>query len=125
MGTMHPPEGQIRIPALYLGPSKGPNPPALVRGGQSPTLPTRPHLLPLLFSIVLAIVVAAPEARAADDLFGRDKALHFAASAGIALGGYGGATLFTETRPPRLMVGGGLALLAGVAKEIADRYTGG
>ena len=110
MGTMHPPEGQIRIGALCWGQSNG---------------PTRPHRLPLLFSIVLAIVVAAPDARGADDLFGRDKALHFAASAGIALGGYGGTTLFTETRPPRLMVGGGLALLAGIAKEIADRYTGG
>jgi uncharacterized protein YfiM (DUF2279 family) len=125
MGTMHPPERQIRIRALYLEPPKGPKPSAMVRVGQSPPLPTRGHRLALRFAIVVAMLVAAPEVRAGDDLFGRDKALHFAASAGIALGGYGGATLFTDTRPPRLMVGGGLALLAGIGKEIADRYTGG
>jgi putative lipoprotein len=65
------------------------------------------------------------EAAAGDDLFGRDKALHFAASAGIALGGYGGTALFTEAERPRLLVGGGLALAAGIGKEIADRFTGG
>ena len=75
-------------------------------------------------AIASALLAPAP-AQAGDDLFGRDKALHFAASAGIALGGYGGASLFSEAERPRLLVGGGLALLAGVGKEIADRYTGG
>ena len=81
-------------------------------------------------SVALLLVAVATgsrpaAARASDDLFGRDKALHFAASAGIALGGYGGTALFTPARPPRLLIGGGLALFAGAAKEIADRYTGG
>src|SRR4051812_8552329 len=66
-----------------------------------------------------------PAPRPGDALFGRDKALHFAASAGIARGGYGGTALFTADRPVRLVTGGGLALAAGIAKEISDRYTGG
>jgi putative lipoprotein len=79
---------------------------------------------------VIALVVAGGLSRpapalAADDLFGRDKALHFAASAGIALGGYAGAAVFTVDRPTRLVTGGGLALAAGIGKEISDRYTGG
>jgi putative lipoprotein len=94
--------------------------------------PARPALrlfgAPLPCALVLLIaggLLRPTPARAADDWFGRDKALHFAASAGIALGGYGGATLFTADRPARLATGGGLALAAGIAKEISDRYTGG
>jgi putative lipoprotein len=79
--------------------------------------------------VVTAALLVAPAssrtAHARDDLFGRDEALHFAVSAGIALGGYGGTALVTEQRPPRLLVGGGLALFAGIAKELADRHTGG
>ena len=79
------------------------------------------------FAAVLAVVAAASArpAHARDEWFGRDKALHFGASAAIAVGGYGGTALFTPEERPRLYVGGGLALLAGVGKEIADRYTGG
>ena len=93
--------------------------------------PPRPARSAALRAAVILLLGAAATAgrpttaQASDDLFGRDKALHFAACAGIALGGYGGTTLFTPARPPRLLVGGGLALFAGVAKEIADRYTGG
>jgi putative lipoprotein len=89
--------------------------------------PTRSHIVcALAIVLTFAMIAFAPRrARAADDLFGRDKALHFAASAGIALGGYGGTALLTEQRSPRLVVGGSLALLAGIAKEISDRYTGG
>jgi putative lipoprotein len=72
----------------------------------------------------LAILAVAPAARA-DDWWARDKALHFGASATLAVGGYGAAALFTCSRPARLLAGGGLALAAGTAKEVADRYTGG
>lgn len=71
--------------------------------------------------------VSTPCARASDrdPWFGHDKALHFSASAGIALTGYGAAALFTPREPPRLLAGGILALTAGVAKEIRDSQTGG
>jgi putative lipoprotein len=95
-------------------------------------------LRPVAVTVALATLVVAvapcPAARAeqpaargdqGDRWFARDKALHFSASAGIALGGYGGTALFTEAERPRLVVGGGLALLAGITKEIADHYTGG
>jgi putative lipoprotein len=97
-----------------------------------PPRPARPALrlfgahLPCALVILIAGSLFRPTpARAADDWFGRDKGLHFAASAGLALGGYGGAALFTADRPARLATGGGLALAAGIAKEISDRYTGG
>lgn len=142
MGTMHPREGQIRIPPSSSSKSdrqRGARGPAgrarVLLGSFVATMPTRRFTRPtsratpalVLLGLVLAQVAppASRAARASDDLFGRDKALHFAASAGIALGGYGGTALFTEQRPPRLLVGGGLALFAGIAKEIADHYTGG
>lgn len=69
--------------------------------------------------LVLALLCTAGSARA-DDFWGRDKALHFGVSAGLAAGGYGAAALFSEHRGVRLAVGGGLALGAGAAKELAD-----
>ena len=80
--------------------------------------------LPLL---LLATTITATTARAqgADDWWARDKALHFGASATLAVAGYGTASLFTCSRPARLITGGGLAIGLGTAKELADRYTGG
>lgn len=49
-----------------------------------------------------------------------DKALHFSFSAGLAGLGYGGAALMTDDRGVRLAVGAGVALTAGIAKELAD-----
>jgi len=73
-------------------------------------------LLPLL-------LVLAPPARAhaADDpWFGGDKMLHFGASAALAAGGYAlGAALF-DGQEARVATGVGIALGAGVAKEVAD-----
>jgi len=76
----------------------------------------------LLLSAVAVVFLSPARARAADDdpWFGRDKALHFGASAVLALGGYAlGAAFFDET-PPRLATGAGVALGAGIAKELAD-----
>lgn len=55
-----------------------------------------------------------------DPWLGPDKALHFAFSAGIAAIGYGGTALFTEERGVRIAVGAGLALTAGIGKELLD-----
>jgi putative lipoprotein len=67
-------------------------------------------------------LLASRRARAADPdpWFGRDKAIHFSASAFLASGGYGVTALVSEDRRVRLAVGGGFAFSAGVAKELWD-----
>ena len=55
-----------------------------------------------------------------DPWFGGDKALHFGATAGIAVVGYGAASYFTDDRRLRLVAGTGLGLVAGGAKELLD-----
>lgn len=74
------------------------------------------------FALALACALAAPPARAADDdpWFGPDKALHFGVSAGIAAGGYAAGAALFESRGHALLLGGGLAAGAGIAKETAD-----
>lgn len=73
--------------------------------------------------LVGALVVALPStARASDPdpWFGRDKALHFGVSGAIAAGGYtAGAALF-DARGHALLFGGGVALAAGIGKEVLD-----
>ncbi len=69
---------------------------------------------------VLASTTAHAGDPAPDPWFGRDKALHFGASALIANVGYSDAALATEDVRVRLAVGGGLALTAGVGKELWD-----
>ncbi len=61
----------------------------------------------------------------ADPWWGRDKKLHFAASGGLALAGYGTAALADRSEPVRLAVGAGLALGAGLGKEGLDLFTAG
>jgi putative lipoprotein len=80
----------------------------------------RPPLAALVL-VVLALLAARP-ARAddRDPWFGRDKALHFGASALLASGGYGATALVTDNRRVRLAVGGGFAFSLGVAKELWD-----
>jgi putative lipoprotein len=84
------------------------------------------RLRPLLPAIAL-LLAFAPSARAADPdpWFGRDKGLHFGASFTLAGGGYGGAALLTQRTDLRAATGAGLALSAGIAKEVYDRYAGG
>ncbi len=77
---------------------------------------------------VLAVlaVLAGPvgSARAqtadADPWWGRDKLLHFSASASLAIVGYAGTSLGTESRPARAAGGAALAVGAGAAKELWD-----
>jgi len=70
----------------------------------------------------IAVLMTAHTARAADDdpWFGRDKALHFAASATIAGAAYGIAATQFDARWPRLLVGGATAVAVGAGKEGAD-----
>lgn len=55
-----------------------------------------------------------------DPWLGPDKALHCAFSAGIAGAGYAGTAFFTDDVGVRLLVGGGLSLGAGAAKELVE-----
>ncbi len=76
-------------------------------------------------AIFVATLVTAGRAEAAsnndpDPWFGRDKALHFSATALIAGGTYVlGATQF-RARYPALLLGAGAGIGVGAAKEIAD-----
>jgi putative lipoprotein len=79
----------------------------------------RPRALVLVIAIGLGrgpAVAAAAE----DPWLGRDKALHFGASLSIAAGGYALAVPFTDSPLVRAAVGGGLALAAGIGKEVWD-----
>ncbi|MBX3182629.1 MAG: hypothetical protein KIT72_19460 [Polyangiaceae bacterium] len=60
-----------------------------------------------------------------DPWFGRDKWLHFSASAALAGVGYAGSSLVFESRTTRAAVGGGFALSAGITKELVDLGGGG
>lgn len=55
-----------------------------------------------------------------DPWFGPDKALHFAASASIAVVVYAGASFQTEDRSKRAVAAATVALGAGLAKEAWD-----
>lgn len=79
-----------------------------------------------LLACALSLAIA-PRAHAAehDPWFGRDKALHFGACFTLSTGGYAGTALLTEKTPVRAATGAGLALSAGIAKEVYDRYAGG
>lgn len=73
----------------------------------------------------VAVVLFAFTAHAEDSVFGADKALHFSASAGIAAAGYAGALLIRSPVEARLATAVGLALFAGVVKELIDVSTHG
>lgn len=74
-------------------------------------------------SVILTVVATSRSARADEDSdpwFGKDKALHFAASSAIAAGGYAvGAVLF-DARGHALIFGGAAAAAAGIGKEVLD-----
>lgn len=78
--------------------------------------------LPALFVIAMALPspAAASDGPVSDPWFARDKYLHGSVSAALAIGGYGGGALVSPKPDTRLAVGGGLALTAGVAKELFD-----
>ena len=79
----------------------------------------------LCLSLLVTAGLAVPRSAQASDpdpdpWLGRDKALHFGASALIAGGTYGIVATQADARWPRLLVGGGVSLAVGAAKEGAD-----
>jgi putative lipoprotein len=77
---------------------------------------------PLLLAGVALLLATEARAQQADTdpWFGRDKALHFAASASLAVVGYAGTSLATDSRPTRVVVAASFALGVGVLKEVWD-----
>jgi putative lipoprotein len=73
-------------------------------------------------AVLLTAAASSAPARAADPdpWFGKDKALHFAASGAIAAGGYTAGALLFDARGHALVLGASLALGAGIAKEALD-----
>ena len=77
----------------------------------------------LLGAYAVAAIVALPcSARAADPdpWFGRDKALHFGASTGLAMGGYAVGTAIVDSEGGALLIGAAVSVTAGVTKECLD-----
>jgi putative lipoprotein len=66
------------------------------------------------------LLVSSAWADTPDPWFGKDKALHFTATAVIGAGGYAlGAALF-EPRYQAMLLGAGAGIVAGAGKELAD-----
>ena len=83
--------------------------------------------LSLVVAAVLAAFFAArPAAQAAepDPWFGRDKAIHFSVSFALAGNAYADSSAFTKRSSARVLSGAGIALSAGMAKEIYDQADG-
>jgi putative lipoprotein len=86
----------------------------------------RASRVPLLLAplAAAAVLTASSPARAdppaTDPWLGKDKALHFTLSAGIAGAGYGAASFLTTDLRLRLGIGAGLGILAGAGKELID-----
>lgn len=74
--------------------------------------------------IALLLVMSLP-AYAADDWFGKDKAVHFSVCAGVSLTLTLVGTGATHSRGAGALLGFLTATTLGAAKEILDRYTGG
>src|SRR5688572_21890643 len=77
------------------------------------------------FGTLCLLLFTAGTAEAADDWWGRDKALHFGVSAGVAASGYGLSSLVLDERWQRAAAGGSLALALGAGKELYDLGGGG
>jgi putative lipoprotein len=88
----------------------------------------REGLLVVLCPLLLAPLSArggAPGGAAQDDWLGQDKLLHFGVSAGLAGAGYTGGALLFEAPQARWLTGAGVALGAGLGKELYDAGRGG
>ncbi len=71
-------------------------------------------------TILLVVGLCLTSPARADDGWGRDKSLHFGISIALGAGGYGGASLLVKPRWARALLGGGLAIGVGGAKELWD-----
>lgn len=77
------------------------------------------RLLPLL---LVTVLLSLPQRATADPdpWFAKDKMLHFGVSAALAAGGYAVGTAVWDDRAPAVLTGAGVALAAGVGKELLD-----
>jgi uncharacterized protein YfiM (DUF2279 family) len=76
--------------------------------------------LPAMWALVFVLVTGTARAQHREGWFGADKALHVSASALVAGGGYALGAWAFEARGPRVLLGMGLGLAAGVGKEVVD-----
>ncbi|MFT3769471.1 MAG: hypothetical protein QM820_28875 [Minicystis sp.] len=83
------------------------------------TRPFAPALAAALITMASPAKAAPPEADP-DPWFGKDKALHFGVSTGIAGAGYGLAALGTDDIRIRIAFGAGAGIVIGAAKELID-----
>jgi putative lipoprotein len=81
--------------------------------------------LPVVGLVVACLLGPAAARAREDDWLGPDKALHFGTSFALAGAGYAAGAAFSERPAVRLGVGAGVAMSAGIAKEVLDRHTGG
>jgi putative lipoprotein len=81
-----------------------------------------PRAAVVMLTAALTWTALSPGLAAAQDdpWFARDKAAHFFVSAVLAWGGYAAGIGLFECKRPRLVLGGGVALAAGISKEIWD-----
>ncbi|HEY2410455.1 MAG TPA: hypothetical protein VGI10_30830 [Polyangiaceae bacterium] len=73
-------------------------------------------------SFLFAALATSRGARASDPdpWFGRDKALHFGLSVGLAATGYGVSSIWLKPPAERAAVGGAFSLSLGAGKELWD-----
>jgi len=86
---------------------------------------SRPTLAVALALLALFACRSSAQAAEPDPWFGRDKAIHFSVSFALAGNAYADSSAFTKRTCIRVLSGVGVALSAGIAKELADRYDGG
>jgi putative lipoprotein len=84
----------------------------------------RAPLRALVLAMAVACALAAGSARAQtadpDPWFGKDKALHFAGSVGLASVIYASAATELDARWPPLVIAGGATIAIGGGKELFD-----
>jgi putative lipoprotein len=80
----------------------------------------RARWLSFLIALPAVALTRIASAEQSDPWWGKDKALHFGISAGLAAGGYAASTAFVEPRWQRAAIGSGFALSLGAGKELYD-----
>ncbi len=78
-----------------------------------------------LLSLLLVLPGTSALGAAGDEWLGADKAKHFAVCTVLAGAGYGGGALLFEAPSARWLTGAGLAMGAGLGKELYDTRSGG
>lgn len=80
---------------------------------------------PRLLVLLCLSIPPAARAQSGDEWLGPDKARHFGACFVLSGVGYGGGALLFEAPEARWLTGAGLAMGAGVGKELYDSHRGG